>query len=338
MCPDTAAVHPALRSIAARQLGVFTGRDARAVGYGYEEIRALVGRREWTRLRRGVYIETRTALALRSDPRTSHLLECVAVLVVLDPGPVLSHGSAARLHDVPVPAEDRAVRLTDQVQWRTGRGYRVARAAVAPADSGRFLRFRATGPARTLVDCAREWSLVDAVIAMDAAIQTAKVTRQELVAAVLAARHWVGIGAAGRALDLCDGRAESPLETRGRLAMLAAGLPLPELQVELHDERGFIGRVDAWYEEAAVAVEFDGRIKYTQPRDGRTPAQVAWDEKRREDRARALDVRFVRIADEDLGRPWRGVVDRLRGLHATPFIGPRRFRTVRRPEPGSVAA
>lgn len=332
------ALHPALRSVAARQFGVFTGRDARASGYGFDEIRALVGRREWTRLRRGVYIETKRALPLRSDPRTSHLLDCVAVLVALDPGPVLSHDSAARLHELPVPAGDGAVRLTDETQWRTGRGYRVARATLPRADAGRFLRFQATTPARTIIDCAREWSLVDAVVAMDAGIQTQKTTRRDLVAAVLAARHWVGVGAAGRALDLCDGRAESPLETRGRLAMLAAGLPLPELQVEVHDERGLVGRVDAWYEAAAVAIEFDGRIKYTQPRDNRTPAQVAWDEKRREDRVRALDVRFVRIADEDLGRPWRSVVDRIRSLQATPFVGPRRFRTVRRPEPGSVAA
>lgn len=336
---DTAAMHPALTSVADRQLGVFTGRDARAAGYGFEEIRTLVGRREWSRLRRGVYIETNRALALRGDPRMRHLLDCVAVLVTLDAGPVLSHDSAARLHDLPVPRDaGDLVRLTDEGQWRTGRGYRVARAGVPGPDTGRFLRFQATGPARTLIDCAREWAAVDAVIAMDAAIQTKKVTRQQLVDAVLAARHWVGIGAAGRALDLSDGRAESPLETRGRLAMLAAGLPLPELQVELHDDRGFVARVDAWYEEAAVAIEFDGRIKYTQPRAGRTPAQVAWEEKRREDRIRALDVRVVRVADEDLGSGWRGTVDRLRGLQETPFVGPRRFRAVRRPEPGSAAA
>jgi hypothetical protein len=332
-------VHPVLRSVADRRLGVFTGREARAAGYGYDEIRALVGRREWTRLRRGVYIETRRALVLRAEPRTSHLLDCVAVLVALGPGPVLSHGSAAWLHDLPVPRDlGGLIRLTDEAQWRTGRGYRVARASVPRSHTGRFLRFRATNPARTLVDCAREWAVEDAVIALDAALQTKKVTRSALVGAVLDARHWVGVGAAARALGLSDGRAESPLETRGRLAMLSAGLPLPELQVELHDERGFIGRVDAWYEDAAVAIEFDGRIKYTQPRDNRTPAQVAWEEKRREDRIRALDVRFVRIVDEDLGAAWRGVADRVRRLRATPFVGTRRFRVVRRPEPGSAAA
>jgi hypothetical protein len=325
--------------VADRQLGVFTTRDARRAGYGPEAVQALLARREWARVRRGVYAQTAHLAALRADPRQSHLVDCVAVLVSLDAGPVLSHASAARLHGVPVPRQDGGVvRLTDRDQWRTGRGYRVARAALPSADVVPFLRFSATGPARTLVDCAREWSLTSSVIALDSAVQTGLVARAELVDAVHAARHWVGIGAAGRALSLADGRSESPLETRGRLALLAAGLPLPELQVEVHDERGFAGRVDAWYDDAAVALEFDGLVKYTQPRGGRTPAQVAWEEKRREDRIRALGVRFVRIADEDLGRPWPGVVERIRGLLAGPPPGPRRLAVVRTAEPGTAAA
>jgi hypothetical protein len=189
-----------------------------------------------------------------------------------------------------------------------------------------------------LVDCAREWPLTDAVIAMDAALFARSLSRHDLVDAVHAARHRVGVGSAARALDLADGRAESPLETRGRLALLAGGLPAPELQVELHDDRGFAARVDAWYDDAAVAIEFDGRIKYTEPRGGRSPAQVLWDEKRREDRVRALDVRFVRIADADMGVRWPAVLARLASLLAAPMTGPRRFRVVRRPEPGSADA
>ncbi|PZA21538.1 hypothetical protein DMO24_09760 [Modestobacter versicolor] len=36
-----------------------------------------------------------------------------------------------------------------------------------------------------------------------------------------------------RAVGLADSRAESPLETRGRLRIAGAGLPPPELQVEI---------------------------------------------------------------------------------------------------------
>jgi hypothetical protein len=119
--------------------------------------------------------------------------------------------------------------------------------------------------------------------------------------------------------------------------LLASGLPLPELQVDLHDERGFVGRLDAWYEDAAVAVEFDGLEKYADPWGGRTPAEVAWTEKRREDRIRATDIRVVRVTNEDFGTPWTGLVTRLRTLLATPYTGHRRFRIVRRAEPGAEA-
>jgi hypothetical protein len=157
-----------------------------------------------------------------------------------------------------------------------------------------------------------------------------------LQASVLAATHWVGVGAAGRAVALSDGRAESPLETRGRLALAAAGLPVPELQVELHSSRGFVARVDAWFDDAAVALEFDGRVKYLEPRDGRDPGEVLWREKRREDEVRALGVRFVRIAQEDLALQRRSTLARdIQTLLISPPVEPRRFTVVRTLEPGT---
>lgn len=330
---------PALQLIADGQLGVVTGRDAVRAGLSPEDIRSLLRRREWTRLRRGVYIETDRARVLQSESRSRHLLDCVAVLVTLDEGPVLSHSSAARLHEVLVPSSvDDRVRLTDESQWRTGRGYRVARATVPARVLLPFHRFRATSPARTLVDCAREWPLEEAVVAIDEAIQRRCVTRAQLGTAVHAARHWVGVGSAARAVSLADGRAESPLETRGRLRILASGLPAPEIQVELHTPAGRLARVDAWYDEAAVAIEFDGRVKYTDPYRGRTPAQVLWEEKRREDRIRDLGVRFVRLADEDVDRRWPAAVARLRDLLAAPHTGVRPFVVIPTVEPGAASA
>jgi hypothetical protein len=332
-------VHPSLRSRADRQLGVFTSRDARRAGYRDDEIRSLLSAGEWSWLRRGVYAETAAATHLRSTERGRHLLDSVAVLVALGGGPVLSHASAARLHRFPLPAGiGHEVRLTDEVQWRRGRGYRVARAALPPSDLRPFAGFRATGTARTLVDCAREWSFVDSVVAVDAALHSGAVTRPELQAAVLAARHWVGVGGAGRALSLADGRAESPLETRGRLALLEAGFPPPELQAAIHGPRGFVARVDAWYDDAAVAIEFDGRVKYADPRDGRSPADVLWAEKRREDAVRDLGIRVLRVAAADLGSGWPAVVARLAGYLGSAPAGMRRFGVVRAAEPGAVPA
>ena len=100
--------------------------------------------------------------------------------------------------------------------------------------------------------------------------------------------------------------------------------------VEVRVAGRLVAVVDGWYEEAAVAVEFDGRLKYTDPWRDRTPGEVLWEEKRREDELRALDVRVVRIADTDLGRGWTPVEQRLRGLLARPGPTRRRFTVVRR--------
>jgi len=330
-------VHPQLQAIADRRLGVFTAQEALRRGLTVDDIRAELRSHRWVRLRKGVY--TSSAVLAGADERDRHLLACVAVLLSLDPGPALSHASAARLHGMLVPSSaGHEVRLTDAGQWRSGRGYRVARAQLSVDDLGSWFGFPTTSEPRTLVDCAREWTQLDAVIAFDHAMHKKLVNRAQLHRAVLASRHRPGIGAAARVLGLSDGRAESPLETKGRLRILAAGLPLPDLQVDLHDECGFAGRLDAWYEEAALALEFDGLEKYTDPWRGRTPAQVAWEEKRREDRVRGTDIRVVRIVNEDFGPAWPRVVGRIRSLLATPYVGRRRFRIVRRPEPGSAAA
>jgi hypothetical protein len=326
-------VHPQLRAVADTRLGVFTSREALAVGYRAEDVRVELSTRRWVRLRKGVYITADDVPT--TDPRQRHLVDCLAVLLSLGSGPVLSHASAARLHGLIVPrTEPRDVRVTAVDQWRRGRGYRVARASLPDDDVLPWSGFGTTSVARTLVDCAREWSLTDSVIAMDAAMQTLTVDRAGIHRAVLAGTHRVGIAGAARALGLSDGRAESPLETRGRLALLAAGLPRPELQVEIHDAAGFVGRVDAWYAEAAVAVEFDGRVKYVDPRDGSSSGEVLWREKRREDRMRDAGARVIRVINDDLSAGWAPKAARIRTLLATPYLGERRFRTVLSAEPG----
>ena len=126
------------------------------------------------------------------------------------------------------------------------------------------------------------------------------------------------------------------METRGRLALMAAGLPRSELHVEVHDDAGFVARVDAWCAEAAVAVEFDGRVKYLDPPDGSSSGDVLWKEKRREDRLRETGARVVRVVNDDLGAGWPPKVAVIRRMLDTPNVGQRRFRTVLTREPDAV--
>jgi hypothetical protein len=243
---------------------------------------------------------------------------------------------ASRLHGFPLAADrPRTVRLTDPHQWRQGDGYRMVR---APLDSGDVLirgPFRFTAAARTLVDCARTWPLEDSVVAMDAALLRDRTTPAALRSGLVAEHQWPGLPHARRAVELADGRAESPPETLGRLRLVGAGLRPDELQVEIHAGGRMLAVLDAWYEDAAVSVEFDGRIKYTDPWRGRDPGRVAWEEKRREDEVRRLGVRFVRIGDADLGAPWRRAESHLRELLATSGPAERRF-TARARERGVV--
>ncbi|WP_324277450.1 hypothetical protein [Blastococcus brunescens] len=83
--------------------------------------------------------------------------------------------------------------------------------------------------------------------------------------------------------------------------------------------------VDAWFDEAAIAVEFDGRAEHADPWRGRTPERVLWEEKRREDELRALDIRVVRFADPDVWSGWPRAELRLRELLAVPGPAVRRF-------------
>jgi hypothetical protein len=289
----------------------------------------LCGSGTWIRLRRGVYIAA-DELADAEQRGRRHDVDCLAVLLALGrTSAAISHASAARLWRLPVPRDlDRTVRLTDPQLWRRGQGFLISPAPLEPAERASLGPIRLTSAARSVVDCAREWPLEDAVVAMDTALLAGHTTSDELVRAAETARHWRGAARAARAAALSDGRAESPLETRGRLRIVGSGFPRPELQVEIRTDGRLVGVVDAWFDEVAVAVEFDGRVKYADP--WREPGRVLWEEKRREDELRALGIRFLRLADADLGARWPDAEDRLARLVAIPGPSMRRFTAVPR--------
>ncbi len=319
-------MHPFLRAAAERQLGLFTATDAHRAGYEHPEIRRLCDSGTWRRLRRGVYV-TAEELSATQEKGRLHQVECLAVLLELSrPTAVVSHESAARLWGFPVRRQlAGTVRLSDPTLSRRGRGYRITQAPLRAGDVARNGPLRLTATDRTLLDCARQWPLDDAVVALDAALLEGKVSGRQLTDGLAVLRGWPGAGRAVRAVALADGRAESPLETRGRLRMVGAGLPSAELQTEIHAAGRLIAVVDAWFDQQAVAVEFDGRIKYTDPWRKRSPERVLWDEKRREDELRALDIRIARIADADLGPGWPRTESRLRELLASRGPSIRRF-------------
>jgi hypothetical protein len=98
-----------------------------------------------------------------------------------------------------------------------------------------------------------------------------------------------------------DARAESPGETRLRWALWLMGYhPVSQFRVE---DGAFLAVVDFLLEEARVAIEFDGFVKYGRRSPftlGSQPADVVAAEKVREDHVRELDYGFVRVIWSDM--------------------------------------
>jgi hypothetical protein len=206
----------------------------------------------------------------------------------------------------------------------------MTRAALRPDEVTRLGPLTVTRVARTLVDCARECSEIDAVAAMDDALLREKVTSAQLRAVLDQAPFTRGMPAARRALAQADGRAESWLESAWRVRHLAAGLPPPVLQVEIWSEGRLVKVVDGWLPDPALAFECDGKVKYTDPYRARAPAEVLWREKRTEDLMRSVGIRVVRVVAGDVFSGWPALAARTRRELASPGPVLRAFRAVPR--------
>jgi hypothetical protein len=109
-------------------------------------------------------------------------------------------------------------------------------------------------------------------------------------------------------LRLSDARIESVGESRTLFLCWRQGLPAPEPQWVVLDERGFeLARLDFAWPEHKVWLEFDGKEKYVKHLgDGETVADAVLREKRREEMIRELTGwRCIRITWAELFHPER---------------------------------
>lgn len=123
-----------------------------------------------------------------------------------------------------------------------------------------------TTPARTAFDLGGRKGLVTAVIRLDALMHATELKPADVE--LLADRHRGarGVVQLRQALVMADGGAESPYETKTRLALVGAGLPRPHTQIEVLNDRGVvIARIDLGWEQWKVGVEFDGAQHWTDP-------------------------------------------------------------------------
>lgn len=136
-----------------------------------------------------------------------------------------------------------------------------ARTAHVPAGDRHEIstsRLRCLRPVRAVADLLRLLPLAEAVVVADA-VQRASLCDDPALRSELAGHTGLrGVRRGTRALDLSDGRAESPPESRLRLRLVLAGLaPVP--QFEVFDAGRFLARVDLAFPEVKLAIEDDGR-------------------------------------------------------------------------------
>lgn len=123
-----------------------------------------------------------------------------------------------------------------------------------------------TTPARTAFDLGRRKGLTTAVIRVDALANATGVRPAKIESLAEPHPGSRGLVQLRRVVELMDGGAESPQETRTRLLLVRAGLRHPTTQIVVCDRFGNpFARIDMGYEEWKVGVEYDGPQHWTDP-------------------------------------------------------------------------
>jgi hypothetical protein len=236
--------------------------QAPAAGLTDDEIRRRRRQGGWSALHRGAYL-------MGSQPpgrRQRHLLTVRATLAGLRVPAVVSHGSAAALHGLPLRGVPlRQVHVTRQPPARSAdeRRLRSQVARLGPDDVVMVGTTAVTSLARTVVDLARALPFPAALAVADAALANGSTSTDELTAVLTAGRGTRGTRSARRVVQAADGRSESVGESRSRALMIDVGLVLPDLQVEVRRPDGLlVGRSDFGWRAHRLLGEFDGPVEY----------------------------------------------------------------------------
>jgi len=283
---------PRLAGAAAAQHGLFTTAQALAAGYSEHEIKDLLRGKQWSRLRRGIYVET-TALPL--DEQTRHVLMARAALHRLRPPAHASHVTAAAAHRLVLLEPDLSVLHITRPGTSTSRVEADVHHHAGNTPPGHLIvvdGLAVTDIARTIVDYARESTFEQGIVTAEAALWAKQTSSEEIRSALLECRDWPGARNAGRVVSFASSLSQSPGESISRICFAEHGVPEPRQQVAFHDGAGLIGLADFYWEEQATVAEFDGRLKY----EGENADMMTlYAEKRREDRLRALGLEIVRF-------------------------------------------
>ncbi|HEY0813508.1 MAG TPA: DUF559 domain-containing protein [Pseudonocardia sp.] len=205
----------------------------------------------FTRLFQGIYV--------RADAEVDFALRCRAAALTGGGRGVLAGWAAAEMLGAPCAPREASVEIV-LPNGRTRRpGLAFRRDALAPDEIVQVGRVRVTSAARTAFDLGRVTPVVHAILGVDAVRHACGVTPDDI--GTIASRHpgVQGVGQLPQVLRRSTHLAESPMESRIRLAIEDACLPLPVLQ---HQVGPYV--LDMAYPELKIAVEYDG-AQHLQP-------------------------------------------------------------------------
>ncbi|WP_349901882.1 endonuclease domain-containing protein [Parafrigoribacterium humi] len=235
----------------------------------------------------------------------------------MSPDQFFSHSTAAMVHGIPVPL----------ALWRDSRLHvSVLRPSYPPNTAG-VIGHRLRAPVvRSIVaglpvaDAVTTWCLLGSVLGIWDLVAAAdylvgpkpKATLPQLEAAVVAWHGHNGALALRAALPLARLRVRSPRETRLRLLVLDSGLPEPEINYWIYDDRGrFLTESDLVYPREKVVLEYEGDHHRTDVKQWRK------DIARRESLEDA-GWRVIRVSADDLDLYPDRLITRIRRALARP--------------------
>lgn len=254
---------------------------------------------------RGVFVRVHPGVYLRNDDWAvldfdgRHLARMQAIHLVR-PETTFSHLSAALVWGLPVVGGGLAVPHSVTSASGGGRSMNGLHRHTSSRRFGVTTRggLVVTDLADTVAHVAAGFLPEVSVPVVDAALRLPgrPISREALMDLTIANPLTSGGVRCAWAIGFADELSGSPGESMSRVLFHRLRLPRPVLQQRFDDAAGLIGYTDFWWPDRRVIGEFDGVGKYLREdlTDGRPIAEIVFDEKRRENRLRALDTRVAR--------------------------------------------
>lgn len=160
---------------------------------------------------------------------------------------------------------DTAPAELGRTRYPSSRGIVIHSGAIADDELCAVGGIPCTTPQRTAYDLGRRLMPLDrAIVGIDALLNATRIPRSAVDAVALRYPGARGIRRLREALELVDGGAESPQETRLRLLLVRSDLPRAVTQIPVRDERGHVvRRIDMGWPDRMVGVEYDGEQHFT---------------------------------------------------------------------------